>query len=160
MSDQLQQINIAYVGKEDRLLMRATTKNGDEFKVWFTRKYASLLMDIFNKRIHERGGMTTLGSKPQTTQMLKGGALEKSFKETVNNYPLGEEGILGFGIKTNVTEDKILNLNLSPENGQGVTLNLNDSLLYMFHNLLSQGIARADWNIKQNLEQESSTNIH
>ena len=160
MTDQLHQINIAYIGKEDRLLMRATTKNGDEFKVWFTRKYASLLMDIFNKRIHERGGMTTLGSKPQTTQMLKDGALEKPFKDSVKNYPLGEKGILGFGIKVNANKDNTLNLHLSPEKGQGVTLNLNDSLLYMFHNLLSQGIARADWNIKQNLVADGSGNIH
>jgi len=160
MTDQLRQINIAYIGTEDRLLMRATTKNGDEFKVWFTRKYTRMLMDILNKRIHERGGMTTLGSKPQTTKMLKGGALEKPFKNNVKNYPLGENGILGFGIKSNVSEDKIVNLHLSPEQGQGVTLNLNDSLLYMFHNLLSQGIVRADWNFKQDQDSSGSEHIH
>jgi len=160
MNNQLHQINIAYIGMEDRLLMRATTKNGDEYKVWFTRKYTSLLVDILNKHIHERGGMTTLGSKPQTTKMLKGGALEKPFKSDVKNYPLGEEGILGFGIKVNVSEDKVLNLQLSPEKGQGITLNLGDSLLYMFHNLLSQGIARADWNIKQSLISDGSAKVH
>lgn len=160
MSDQLHQINIAYINKEDRLLMRATTKNGDEYRIWFTRRYAGLLMDILNKGMHERGGMTTLGSTPQTTQMIKGGALEKPFENDVRNYPLGEKGVLGFGIKTNTTEDKVLNLQLLPENGQGMTLNLNDTLLYMFHNLLSQGIAKANWGIRQNQESAGSGNIH
>jgi len=160
MTDQLHQINIAYVDKEDRLLMRATTKNGDEYRVWFTRRYAGLLMDIINKGMNERGGMTALGSAPQTTDMIKEGALEKPFESNVKNYPLGEKGILGFGIKTNTSEDKILRLQLLPENGQGITLNLNDSLMYMFHNLLSQGIVRADWNFKQDQDAAGSEHIH
>ncbi len=160
MTDQLHQINIAYIDKEDRLLMRATTKKGDQYRVWFTRRYAGLLMDILNKGMDERGGMTSLGSTPQTTQMLKGGALEKPFEEDVTNYPLGEKGILGFGIKTNITDDQILNLQMLPEEGQGITLNLNDGLLYMFHNLLSQGIARADWNMSQVQEAGGSGKIH
>ncbi len=160
MTDQLHQINIAYVDKEDRLLMRATTKNGDEYRVWFTRRYAGLLMDIINKGMNERGGMTALGSTPQTTNMIKEGALEKPFESNVKNYPLGEKGILGFGIKTNTSEDKILRLQLLPENGQGITLNLNDSLMYMFHNLLSQGIVRADWNFKQDQDAAGSEHIH
>ncbi len=160
MTDQLHQINIVYIDKEDRLLMRATTTNGDEYRVWFTRRYAGLLMDIINKGMNERGGMTTLGSAPRTTDMIKGGALEKPFENNVTNYPLGEKGVLGFAIKTNISEDKILNLQLLPENGQGVTLNLNDSLIYMFHNLLSQGIARADWNFKQDQDSAGSEHIH
>ena len=160
MSDQLHQINITYIDKEDRLLMRATTKNGDEYRIWFTRRYTGLLMDILNKGMHERGGMTTLGSTPQTTQMIKGGALEKPFENDKRNYPLGEKGVLGFGIKTNIGEDKVIKLQLLPENGQGMTLNLNDALLYMFHNLLSQAIAKADWKIKQNQEPAGSGNIH
>ncbi len=160
MTDQLHQINIAYVDKEDRLLMRATTKNGDEYRVWFTRRYAGLLMDIINKGMNERGGMTALGSTPQTTDMIKEGALEKPFESNVKNYPLGKKGILGFGIKTNTSEDKILRLQLLPENGQGLTLNLNDSLMYMFHNLLSQGIVRADWNFKQDQDAAGSEHIH
>ena len=160
MTDQLHQINIAYVDKEDRLLMRATTKNGDQYRVWFTRRYAGLLMDILNKGMNELGGMTSVGSKPQTTQMLKEGALEKPFEEDVTNYPLGEKGILGFGIKTNITDDKILHLQLLPEKGQGITLNLNDGLLYMFHNLLSQGIARANWNMSQLQQPGGSGKIH
>jgi hypothetical protein len=160
MTDQLHQINITYFDKEDRLLMRATTRNGDEYRVWFTRRYAGLLMDIINKGINERGGMTTLASASQTTDMIKGGALEKPFENNVTNFPLGEKGVLGFGIKTNISEDKILHLQLIPQNGQGITLNLNDSLIYMFHNLLSQGIARADWNFKQDQDSAGSEHIH
>ena len=41
-----------------------------------------------------------------------------------------------------------------------MTLDLDNSLLYMFHNLLSQGIARADWNFKQDQDSAGSEHIH
>ncbi len=160
MSDQLHQINIAYMDKEDRLLMRTTTQKGDEYRVWFTRRYAGLLMEVLNKFLKERGGMTTVGSTPQATQMLKEGALEKPFEKKAANYPLGEDGFLAYAIKTTVTEDKILNLQMLPEKGQGFTLNLSSALLYMFHNLLTQGITKADWNFRQDPDAAGSGKIH
>ncbi len=160
MTDQLHQVNVTYAGKEDRLLLRATTQKGNEYRIWLTRRFTALLLNILNKAMEQYGGAPTIGSSQQTKQMLKAGALEKVFEEErTTNYPLGEDGILAFGVKTANTSEGNLSLEILPENGPGVTFNLNKQLLYMLQSLLSQGIARADWHINGLLD-NSSQQVH
>ena len=163
MSEQLHQINITYIDKEDRLLMRTTTKGGDEYRIWLTRRYTGLLLDVLDKALHKLGGTpaTTSAFVSQRSLVEKKETLDKPFVDDSKNYPLGERGILGFGIKSDVTQDKILSLYILPERGQGVTLNLNEPLLYSFQHLLSQGLAKTDWKIGQKTHLDTTTeSIH
>ena len=73
--------------------------------------------------------------------------MEQQYESDNKRYPLGEHGILAYGINTGETGDGNLQLEMSPERGQGVTLNLNDSLTYMFSNLLNQGVDQAGWKL-------------
>jgi len=151
MTDKLHQINVTYSSKEDRLLLRVTTQKGDEYRVWLTRKFSGILLDILIKEMDKHGGAPAIGSSQQTKQMFKAGAFEKSFEhEKSTNYPLGETGFLAFAIKTTNASKGNLHLEILPERGAGVTFTLNKSLLYMFHNLLIQGITRAEWRITSN----------
>ena len=147
MADRLHQMNVNYSGKLDRLLLKVTTQNGDEFRIWLTRRYTGLLLNILNKEMDRHGGVKTVSGKQQTTQMFKAGAFEKPFEpEKTRNLPFGEEGFLAFGIKTANTKDGSLVLEILPEKGAGVTFNLNPSLVYLMQNLLSQGLIKAEWN--------------
>ena len=149
MTDQLHQMNISHDSKEDRLLLRVSTGGGDEYRLWLTRRYTGLLMGVLNKEMDERGGVPSVAGSEQTTKMLKNGALEKKYdNEKVQSYPLGEAGVLAFRINTRNTEEGGLALELLPEKGKGVTLNLNKSLLYMLHNILTQGITQANWGLQ------------
>jgi len=160
MTDKLHQINVTYAGKEDRLLLRATTIKGDEYRIWLTRRYTMMLFTILNKAMEKHGGAPAIGSSEQTKQMLKAGALEKVFEEEkTTNYPLSEDGFLAFGIKTANTPEGNLHLEILPEKGPGVTFNLDKQLLYMLQNLLSLGIDRADWHIDSTLD-NSSQRVH
>lgn len=162
MKDKLHQINVSYSGKDDRLLLRATTTQGDEYRVWLTRRYTGLLFNVLNKEMDKFGGLTTIGNNEKTRNMFKAGAFEKKFEqEKTSNFPLGQDGFLGYGIKTRNSRDGNLILELSPEDGMGVTLNLNASLMYMLHNLLNQGCMKAEWN-KKILDNviESSRHVH
>ena len=149
MADQLHQINISHDGKEDRLLLRVSTGGGDEYRLWLTRRYTSLLMGVLNKEIDNRGGVPSVAGSEETTKMLKNGALEKKYdSETAKSFPLGEAGVLAFRINTRNTDEGNLALELLPEKGKGITLNLNKSLLYMMHNILTQGITQANWGLQ------------
>ncbi len=160
MSDKLHQINVTYSGKEDRLLLRVTTQQGDEYLVWLTRRFTGLLYNVLNKEMEKHGGVAAVGSDQQTRKMFKAGAFEKPFEEDKStSHPLGETGFLAFGIKTANTAENNLHLEIFPENGPGVTFNLNQQLLYMFHNLLTQGINRAEWKITD-IQELASSNIH
>ena len=159
MADQLHQINISFDSKEDRLLLRISTTGGDEFRLWLTRRYTGLLMGVLNKEMDNQGGAPSVAGSEETTKMLNNGALEKKYEpEVADSFPLGEKGVLGFRINTKKLEGAILGLELLPEEGQGITLNLNKSLLYMFHNVLTQGITQADWALKT--EQSVSMKVH
>lgn len=137
---------MSYVEKEDRLLLRVTTRSGEEYRVWLARRFTMLLFDVLNKVMDKKGGAVTVGSSRQTQQMFKSGALGREFEaEKTTGYPLGEAGILACMIRTGTVAEEAVHLELLPEEGRGVTLN--QSLMYMFHNILTQGVARAGWRL-------------
>lgn len=149
-SDKLHQINIQYVNTEDRILLRTSTNNDDEYLIWLTRRYTKLLIDILDKEINNRGGTTTLGSKKETKKLFIEGAFEKPYVEDKpKNHPLGEKGMLAFGIKTGMDKNGNFILEIQSESKKGVTFNLDDTLLYMFYSLLMQGVERAEWQLGQ-----------
>lgn len=160
MTDKLHQINVTYSSKEDRLLLRVTTQQGDEFRVWLTRRFSGVLQNILIQEMDKYGGAPSIGSSQQTKQMFKAGAFEKSFEhDKGKNYPLGEAGFLAFTIKAANAGKGNLHLEILPEQGAGVTFTLNKSLLYMFHNLLIQGITKAEWHIS-NSQDTLSKQVH
>jgi hypothetical protein len=160
-SNKLHQINMQYSNTEDRILLRTSTENNDEYLIWLTRRYTKLLVDIFDKEIEKRGGTTTLGSKKETTKLYEEGAFEKPYvEETPKNHPLGENGVLAFGIKTGTDEQGNFTLVLQSESGQGITYNLNDTLIYMFYSLLMQSIERAGWDIGKLTQNPENKQIH
>ena len=162
MENKLHQLNINYDSQQDRLLLKVTTTNNDEYRIWFTRRFSQLLNQILETEIGKRGGTNEIVQKKQTTTMLKSGAFEQPFHaENSENFPLGEEGILAYGIKTSKNEAGSLILEIQNADKKGMSLNLNDSLLYMFHSLLTQGIQRADWSIQSSAEPSTVSNkIH
>lgn len=129
-------------------MMRINTRQGDEFRLWLTRRFSGLLITLLTKEIDKLGGIPALASTSETRTMFKQGAMEKPYEaEKVTGYPLGEEGILAYKINYKTTADTQMLLELLPETGKGLTLNLNKSLLFMFYNLLTQACAGTDWQL-------------
>lgn len=156
-NDKLHQVNVTYAGVEDRLLLRVTTRLGNEYRVWLTRRFTGLLLAILDKAMDQYGGAASLGASPKTRAMFKAGAMEKAFdEEKTTNFPLGKKGFLAYGIKSSDTPEGNLHVEIFPEKGAGVSLNLDKPLLYMFHNLLTQGIARAEWRLRHGQDAPSS----
>ncbi len=159
MTDQVHQLNINYVPIEDRLMLRVNTRGGDEFRIWLTRKFTSLLLDLLTKEINKLGGVPALASTTETKELFKKGAMEKKYEEEhISNYPLGESGILAVKINLKRNPKDSLMLELLPESGRGITLNLNKTLLYMFYNLLTQGCDTSSWGLQNNITTEA--NVH
>jgi len=162
MNDKLHQINVTYYGKEDRLLLKVTTQKGNEYRIWLTRRFTGLLFNVLNAEMDKQGGISSIRTSQQTRQMFKSGAFEKSFeKGKTTSFPLGKQGFLAYGIKSSSTPQGELLLEILPEKGAGVNINLNKSLLYMFHNLLTQGLIKAEWHKQSiNLQDEASRHVH
>ena len=157
MTGNLQQLNISYFPVQDRLLLRVNGGESGEFRLWLTRRYSELLITLLVDLMEKEGGMRELASHRDTVDQFKNGAFDKEYESPVINgpdamrntplYPLGEDGILAFRINANRQDDGSLALQLLPEQGQGLNLHLDRSLLYMLYNLLEQGLMQAHWNI-------------
>ncbi len=140
-------------------MLRINTKKGDEFRIWLTRRFAGLLLNQLSKEMDKYGGEPTVASSPEIKQMFKDGSMEKRYEyDKIVNFPLGEPGILAFGMKFKSDADNILVLEIPPENGQGITLNLNKSMLFMFCNLLTQGCSQATWRLLD--DDQSQMRVH
>ncbi|GJM05867.1 MAG: hypothetical protein DHS20C09_18630 [marine bacterium B5-7] len=161
MTDKLHQINAQYSNEEDRILIRTSTEENNEYLIWLTRRFTKLLLTILDKEIEKRGGTTSLSTKKETKKLYTEGAFEKPYaEEKLKTRPLGEHGILAFGIKTGTDNSGNMILELQSETKQGITLTLNDTLLYMFYSLLTQSIERSEWQIGQFGERTPSNQLH
>ena len=147
MSDQLHQINISYVPVEDRLMMRINTKQGIEYRVWLTRRFTGILTGLLTKEIDKHGGIPVLASTDQTRSLFKQGAMEKTYEAV--DLPLGQTGILAYKINYKSNPDASLALELLPEQGKGVNMSLNKSLLFLFYNWLTQACAHTEWKLPE-----------
>jgi hypothetical protein len=107
-----------------------------------------LLLQVFLDQIEREGGYHGLASRQDTLSHLRGGALDQPYEPGPRtNYPLGEQGALGYRINVNKDESGTTRLQLLPEHGQGVNINLDKSMLYMLFNVLEQALAQTDWNL-------------
>jgi hypothetical protein len=148
MSNALQQLNMIYVPEQDRLLLRISTNDASEFRIWLTRRYCSLLMQILVQQIEREGGYQELASRQQTLDQLRGGALTQPYAPGPNmHYPLGEQGVLGYRINVGKEKSGAVNLQLLPEAGTGMTFTLDKSTLYMLYNVLEQALEQTEWNL-------------
>jgi hypothetical protein len=148
MNNSLQQINMAYIPEQDRLLLRISTSSDAEFRIWLTRRYSALLLQVFVEQIEREGGYQDLASRQDTRERLRGGALDQPYNPAPKmRYPLGEQGVLAFRINVGKDPSGVLNLQLLPEQGQGVTFTLDKATLYMLYNVLEQALSQTEWNL-------------
>ena len=147
MSDKLHQINVQYSHVEDRILLRASTENEDEYLIWLTRRFTRMLLGMLGHEIKKRGGATTPGAQKETKRLFSEGAFEQPYAENApKKRPLGA-GLLACSIKTTAAGDGNLILEIQSEAGQGIVFNLNNTLLYMFYSLLMQGVTQTEWQL-------------
>jgi hypothetical protein len=148
MTNALQQLNMTYVPEQDRLLFRISAAGDAEFRIWLTRRYSALLLQVILEQIDREGGYQELASRKETLDQLRGGALGQAYAPgAITKYPLGEQGVLAYRINVGKEKSGAMNLQLLPEQGQGVTFTLDKSTLYMLYNLVEQALGQTDWNL-------------
>src|SRR5262245_55118606 len=102
MSNALQQVNMTYVPEQDRLMLRISATGDVEYRVWLTRRYCALLLQVFIEQMEREGGYQELASRHDTLARLRGGALDQPYEPGPRtNYPLTEQGVLAYRINVN-----------------------------------------------------------
>ena len=144
----MQQMNISYSPTQDRLLLKVNRDNTAEYRIWMTRRFTSLLVNLLKDQMNEAGGHQKLATSNETVTQLKSGAFEKEYQNTNPvELPLGADGILAYRINLKKLENDGLGLQLLPEEGTGMNINLDKSMVYMLFNLIEQAINHPNWNL-------------
>ena len=161
----LHQLKLDFIPAQDRLLLRVSTDNQLEVRLWLTRRALRLLWPRLVQMVSSSPEVT-LQSNPEARNALVGMQHEqalsranfaKSFDEVAREMPLGAEPILVVNIRTRKDSEGNQVLGLLPQQGQGIHLTLDNTLLHSFCKLLQNAVAKSDWNLVLELPALHST---
>lgn len=151
----LHQLKLDYVAEQDRLLLRVSTDNQVEVRLWLTRRALRLLWPLLVQMVRSTPEVA-LQSNPQARDALVGmqheQALRKAnfanpFEDAPRELPLGAEPILVARMQANRDGRGNHVLALLPQEGHGIHLTLDINLLHSLCKLLQNAVARSDWDI-------------
>jgi len=156
---QLNQIQLRFIAREDRVLLRVNTTSRSEFRFWITRRYAKLLWSALSKLLaldphiqtatDAHAKQTILAFQHESA--LSQANFSRSFEKEATQLPLGEAPVLLARVQVKQLADGRRVLCLHPETGHGVELALPGNLLHAFARLLADASAQADWDLGSGL---------
>jgi hypothetical protein len=151
----LHQLKLDFIPEQDRLLLRVSTDNQLEVRLWLTRRALRLLWPLLVQMVRASPEIA-LQSNPEARDALVGMQHERAlsqanfaepFEDVPRAMPLGCEPILVTRIQTDKDADGKQVLGLLPHQGQGVRLTLDTTLLHSLCQLLQTAVAKSDWDI-------------
>lgn len=151
----LRQLNANYVALEDRIRLSLTTQDGNEFRLWLTRRYLQLLWQALGRIVTRFAELRAAGD-PLLRSALAGFAEAQAMNRADlrtpyaggTTFPLGEDPVLLSRITVGeITAAGTQPLTLRPERGAGIDLALNEELAHAITNLLRQAAVAAEWGL-------------
>jgi hypothetical protein len=151
----LHQFNLDFIPEQDRLLLRVSTDNQLEVRLWLTRRALRLLWPLLVQMVRSSPEVA-LQSNPEARDALVGMQHEQAlsranfaqpFEEMPREMPLGAEPILMVHIQASKDGEGNQVLGLLPQQGQGIHLTLDNTLLHSLCKLLQTAVAKSDWDI-------------
>ena len=151
----LHQLKLDFIPEQDRLLLRVSTDSQLEVRLWLTRRALRLLWPLLVQMVRSSPEVV-LQSNPQARDALVGMQHEqalsranfsKPFEEAPREMPLGAEPILVVHLQVSKDGEGNQVLGLLPQQGQGIHLTLDNTLLHSFCKLVQNAVGKSDWNL-------------
>lgn len=156
----IHQIQLKHDQHEDRLLMRVTITEGDEFRFWLTRRFVDRLWGMLMKMLEWDEVLRQQFDDEVRRNVLEirheGYAQEGDFStkfEGASRLPLGESPVLLAQAKGKKGEEGMYLVSLLPQKGQGIDMSLDTKLLHIFIRLLREVVEKAGWGMELRLYQ-------
>lgn len=155
----IHQIQIRHDESEDRLLLRLSTTDNNEFRFWLTRRFVKRLWTMLVQMLESdqavrqqadpatRRTVLDIQHEGYSQQANYAKKFEESTQEVPRSLPLGEAPMVLAKAKGKKGEKGMQLLSLHPLQGQGIDMTLDTKLLHIFTRLLRQGVAKTDWDI-------------
>jgi hypothetical protein len=155
MPTQIHQINLAFHPVHDRLLLRVSTTDQAEFRVWLTRRFTKGLWkalmqlleadEVVSRQADVESRKTVLAF--QHEQAVSNAQFSNKYADQVQSRPLGDAPLLVSRIAIRPVNPETSILALHTEKGRGIELAMNRQLAHSFTKLLAENVARAEWDL-------------
>jgi hypothetical protein len=163
---QIHQMSVTYLPEQDRILMRINTTDGEEMRMWLTRRLMVGLWPLLTKLLTEHllklesAGASLAGANPELKKMLaefrkeeflQHADFDTPYKEGQANLPLGEEPLLVTDVDATPLANGPLRLNFNerPPNGdskpRSFQMEMQPKLMQGLMHLLDQALLQSQW---------------
>ncbi len=153
MAPQLRQMNVSYVDREDRLFLRVSNSDDQEYRLWCTRRFTKLMLERFDHEFET--GVAAQAPVPQEarrdvaqiqhSQTVKEESFQHAYNAEPTDFPLGEQGLLVTTLKYGKNQAGVMQLQLGNGKSKGMSLNLNEEMQHQFYELIRRAAEKADW---------------
>jgi len=159
----IHQVNVSYVGEQDRVLLRINSVGGEEFRIWLTRRMCLQLLPVLDKSSQNQLQAQLPPPNPaaplpqQREQILQnfqkeaaayGGDYKTPYKDQPAALPLGEEPLLVTELNLTPLKDGKLQMALLerlPQRKRDMQMTMDLTLTQGLLRLLHQAILSSDW---------------
>jgi hypothetical protein len=159
----IHQVNVSYVGEQDRVLLRINSVGGEEFRIWLTRRLCLQLLPVLDKSSQSQLQAQLPPPNPaaplpeQREQILQnfqkeaaayGGDYKTPYKDQPAALPLGEEPLLVTELNLTPLKDGKLQMALLerlPQRKRDMQINMDPTLTQGLLRLLHQAIISSEW---------------
>ena len=155
----IHQIQIRHDEPEDRLLLRLSTTDNNEFRFWLTRRFVKRLWAMLVQMLEwdqavrqqvdpeTRRTVLDIQHEGYSQQANYAKRFEEATQEVPRSLPLGNVPLVLAKAKGKKGEKGLQLLSLHPQQGEGIDMTLDTKLLHIFTRLLRQSVAKTDWDI-------------
>ena len=164
---QIHQMSVTYLPEQDRILMRINTTEGEEMRMWLTRRLMVNLWPLLSKLLTdhllklESAGASLAGADPELKKMLaefrkeeflQHADFDTPYEEGQANLPLGEEPLLVTDVDAAPLANGPLRLNFNerpPSSGdtkpRSFQMEMQPKLMQGLMHLLDQALLQSGW---------------
>ena len=151
----IHQIQMLYDKQQDRVLLRVSTRDENEFRFWLTRRFVKRLWGLLLKMLEQDEAFRSLSLEArrallgmQHETFIGEGDFSQVYEDGARQLPFGREPVLLTTARGKAGAKGAQILSLHPTAGQGIDIALNSKLLHMVAKLLRDAVSRSDWDIK------------
>lgn len=155
----LRQIAFTYDRFEDRLLLRLSTEEREEYRLWLSRLAVKRLWPQLTGMLERDPALSGFGDRNtrravlgfQQEEAVSQSDFGRPYEDAGLSRPLGDAPLLVVRWKLGYTEDGQCRLQLDPAQGQGLTLTLGRKLLQSLCWLLAAKVRETEWDLALSL---------
>ena len=161
--DSLNQLSFRYVKHEDRLLLCIGTKGRKEFRIWITRRVATMLWPVLIKGMeHQVPAQAAPGPARKAVMAFQQEQASKQadFKRKYDSEglePVLESPLLPVNVRWGLRKNGSAILTFEGQDELAIPITLSPVLLHNFARVFSSAVNKVDWGVEFNLPTQLQT---